>query len=81
MARDVTSYHSHSDVLTFSVEMDRITCMVAKDTKNSKYTFLMASAFPTSHVTFPSYKTISNNNDSGFSPFSQTPTHVGEITM
>ena len=36
MARDVTSYHSHSDVLTFLVEMDPIRCMVARDTKKFK---------------------------------------------
>ena len=33
MARDVASYHSHSDILTLLVEMDPIRCMVARDTK------------------------------------------------
>ena len=36
MARDVTSYHSHSDVLMFLVEMDPSRCMVARDTKKFK---------------------------------------------
>ena len=36
MARDVTSYHSHSDLLKFLAEMDPIRCMVVKDTQKFK---------------------------------------------
>ena len=36
MARDVTSYHSHNDLLKLLAEMDPIRCMVATDTKKFK---------------------------------------------
>ena len=36
MARDVTSYHSHSDLLKFLAEMDPIRCMVDRDPKKIK---------------------------------------------
>ena len=36
MARDVTSYHSHSDLLNLLAEMDPIRCMVARETKKFK---------------------------------------------
>ena len=36
MPRDVTSYHSHSDLLKLLVEMDPIRSMVERDTKKFK---------------------------------------------
>ena len=81
MARDVTSYHSHSDLLMFLVEMDPIRCMVARDTKKFKIDICYDSILSTNHPNFPSYTTISNNNRSIYSPIFETPTHAWEIRV